>query len=132
GVDAAGLEATVRRFNEHASRGVDPDFHRGQSVYDHFYGDPAHAPNPNLGTIEKGPFYALEVHPGAIGTKGGARTNAHAQVLRPDGTPIGGLYAAGNVMAGVMGAGYPGAGSTIGAAMTFGLLAGEHATAQKG
>ncbi len=127
GVDAAGLSATVRRFNGFAARGVDEDFQRGESVYDHFYGDPANQPSPNLGALEKGPFYALEVHPGAIGTKGGARTNDHAQVLRPGGEAVEGLYAAGNVMAGITGPGYPGAGATIGTAMTFGFLAGEHA-----
>ena len=127
GVDARGLAATVLRFNRFAVEGADPDFRRGESLYDHFYGDPEHTPNPNLGTIEKGPFYAIAVHPGAIGTKGGARTDGDARVLRPDGAPIPGLYAAGNVMAGVTGAGYPGAGATIGAAMTFGYLAGRHA-----
>jgi succinate dehydrogenase/fumarate reductase flavoprotein subunit len=127
GVDARGLAATIARFNRAAVEGVDPDFRRGESLYDHFYGDPEHKPNPNLGTIEKGPFYAIEVHPGAIGTKGGARTDGDGRVLRPDGTAITGLYAAGNVMAGVTGAGYPGAGATIGAAMTFGYLAGKHA-----
>jgi 3-oxosteroid 1-dehydrogenase len=127
-VDARGLAATVARFNRFAVEGADPDFHRGESVYDHFYGDPEHKPNPNLGTIEKAPFYAIQVHPGAIGTKGGARIDGDARVLRPDGTPIAGLYAAGNAAAGVTGAGYPGAGSTISAAMTFGYLAGRHAT----
>jgi 3-oxosteroid 1-dehydrogenase len=130
GVDANGLGATVARFNRAALEGVDPDFRRGESLYDHFYGDPEHKPNPNLGTIEKGPFYAIQVHAGAIGTKGGARTDGDARVLRPDGTAINGLYAAGNVMAGVTGAGYPGAGATIGAAMTFGYLAGRHAAAR--
>jgi 3-oxosteroid 1-dehydrogenase len=127
GVDARGLAATAARFNRFSVEGADPDFGRGESLYDHFYGDPANTPNPNLGAIEKGPFYAIEVHPGSIGTKGGARTDADARVLRVDGAPIAGLYAAGNVMAGVMGAGYPGAGATIGAAMTFGYLAGRHA-----
>jgi hypothetical protein len=131
GIDPAGLQETVTRFNRFASEGRDPDFHRGESVYDHFYGDPDHAPNPNLGTIEKGPFYALQVHPGAIGTKGGAKVTTDAQVLRVDGETIPGLYAAGNVMAGVTGAGYPGAGATIGAAMTFGYLAGLHAASQR-
>ena len=65
---AVHLEATVARFNRAALEGVDPDFRRGESLYDHFYGDPDHKPNPNLGTIEKGPFYAIQVHPGAIGT----------------------------------------------------------------
>jgi succinate dehydrogenase/fumarate reductase flavoprotein subunit len=129
GVDARGLAATVARFNGFAREGKDPDFFRGDSLYDRFYGDPDQ-PNPNLGTIEKAPFFALEIHPGAIGTKGGARVNADAQVLAPNGAAIAGLYAAGNVMAGVTGAGYPGAGSTIGAAMTFGFLAGRHAARQ--
>jgi succinate dehydrogenase/fumarate reductase flavoprotein subunit len=127
GVDATGLTATVDRFNRFARDGVDRDFGRGDSVYDHFYGDPDNAPNPNLGELVEPPFYALRVYPGAIGTKGGARVNARAQVVRPDGAPIAGLYAAGNVMAGPTGAGYPGAGSTIGAAMTFGYIAGKDA-----
>jgi 3-oxosteroid 1-dehydrogenase len=127
GVDARGLAQTVERFNGFAVEGKDPEHGRGESLYDHFYGDPDNAPNPNLGTIAKKPFYALQVHPGAIGTKGGARVNGDAQVLRPDGAAIPGLYAAGNVMAGVTGAGYPGAGATISAAMTFGWLAGRHA-----
>jgi 3-oxosteroid 1-dehydrogenase len=127
GVDARGLAATVARFNRFAVEGADPDFRRGESLYDHFYGDPDHRPNPNLGTIEQAPFYAIEVHAGAIGTKGGARTDGDARVLTTAGAPIAGLYAAGNVAAGVTGAGYPGAGATIGAAMTFGWLAGRHA-----
>jgi succinate dehydrogenase/fumarate reductase flavoprotein subunit len=127
GIDAAGLAATASRFNRFAESGVDEDFARGTSIYDHFYGDPENRPNPNLGTIGRPPFYALEVHAGAIGTKGGARTDERAQVLHVNGRPISGLYAAGNVMAGVTGPGYPGAGSTIGAAMTFGFIAGRDA-----
>jgi succinate dehydrogenase/fumarate reductase flavoprotein subunit len=131
GIDAAGLEETVTRFNRFAVEGRDPDFHRGESLYDRFYGDPDHAPNPNLGTIEKPPFYAMQVHPGAIGTKGGAKVDANGRVLRVDGATIPGLYAAGNVMAGIMGAGYPGAGATIGSGMTFGFLAGAHAARER-
>jgi 3-oxosteroid 1-dehydrogenase len=131
GIDAAGLAATVERFNGFAATGIDKDFRRGQSVYDHFYGDPDNTPNPNLGAIEQGPFYALRVYPGAIGTKGGARVNEHSQVLAVSGEPIEGLYAAGNVMAGVMGSGYPGAGSTIASAMTFGYIAGKDAGAKR-
>ncbi len=130
-VDGAGLRATAARFNELADAGVDSDFRRGESLYDHFYGDPDNKPNPNLGRIEKAPFYAMQVHPGAIGTKGGAKVNPNAQVLDVDGTAIAGLYAAGNVMAGVTGSGYPGAGATIGAGMTFGFLAGRDAAKQK-
>jgi 3-oxosteroid 1-dehydrogenase len=132
GVDAEGLVATVRRFNGFALEGKDRDFARGESAYDHFYGDPEHAPNPNLGTVDKPPFYALQVFPGAIGTKGGPKVDLSAQVLKAFGEPLRGLYAAGNVMAGVTGPGYPGAGSTIGTAMTFGFLAARHAVTQKG
>jgi succinate dehydrogenase/fumarate reductase flavoprotein subunit len=131
GVDADGLAAAVRRFNGFALEGKDRDFARGESAYDRFYGDPEHAPNPNLGTIEKPPFYAMEVFPGAIGTKGGPKVDLSAQVLKVYGEPLRGLYAAGNVMAGVTGPGYPGAGSTIGTAMTFGFLAARHAATQK-
>jgi succinate dehydrogenase/fumarate reductase flavoprotein subunit len=127
GVDATNLAATVARFNGFAADGVDADYRRGESLYDHFYGDPDNKPNPNLGVIGKAPFYGLQVHPGAIGTKGGAKVDANSQVVAVDGTPIAGLYAAGNVMAGVTGPGYPGAGSTIGTAMTFGYIAGNHA-----
>jgi succinate dehydrogenase/fumarate reductase flavoprotein subunit len=132
GVDAEGLLATVARFNGFAREGKDRDFRRGESLYDHFYGDPEHQPNPNLGTIEKPPFYALQVFPGSIGTKGGPRVDENATVLRVDGAPLRGLYAAGNVMAGVTGPGYPGAGSTIGTGMTFGYLAARHATREGG
>jgi succinate dehydrogenase/fumarate reductase flavoprotein subunit len=132
GVEPAGLAATVARFNGFAREGVDKDFRRGESTYDHFYGDPDNEPNPNLGPLDKPPYYALEVFPGSIGTKGGPRVDLDAQVLRVDGSPMRGLYAAGNVMAGVTGPGYPGAGSTIGTAMTFGVLAARHAAAQKG
>jgi hypothetical protein len=131
GIDATGLAATVARFNRFADEGVDQDFHRGDSLYDKFYGDPEQKPNPNLGALCKPPYYALQVHPGTIGTKGGARVNVDAQVLRVSGEPILGLYAAGNVIAAPAGAGYPGAGATIGSAMTFGYLAGRHAAQQK-
>ena len=128
GIDPVGLKGSVERFNQFARDGVDQDFRRGESLYDHFYGDPEHQPNPNLGVIEKGPFFALEVHPGAIGTKGGPVVNSNAQVLNISNEVVEGLYAAGNVMAGITGPGYPGAGSTIGTAMTWGYIAGLHLT----
>jgi 3-oxosteroid 1-dehydrogenase len=131
GIDPAGLAATVTRFNRFADEGVDHDFHRGDSLYDKFYGDPEHRPNANLGALRKPPYYALQVHPGTIGTKGGARVTVDAQVLRVGGEPIAGLYAAGNVIAAPAGSGYPGAGATIGSAMTFGYLAGRHVARQK-
>src|SRR5215472_3522538 len=122
GVDADGLVKTVTRFNEFAAAGRDEDFGRGDSAYDRYYGDPRLA-NPNLAPLARPPFYAVKIVPGDLGTKGGLRTDERARVLRPDGTPIGGLFAAGNASAAVMGHSYAGAGATIGPAMTFGYIA---------
>jgi len=126
GVDPAGLSVTVRRFNDMARKGVDEDFGRGRSAYDRFFGDPRCKPNPNLGTLEKPPFFASRVWPGDIGTRGGLLTDENARVLREDGSPIPRLYATGNTTASVMGRTYPGAGSTLGTAMTFGYVAMNH------
>ena len=126
-VDAAGLHRTADRFEEFARTGVDEDFGRGNSTYDRFYSDPRQKPNPNLGAVSKAPFYAVRVWPGDLGTKGGLLTDEHARVLREDGSVIPGLYAAGNTSASVMGHTYPGPGSTIGPAMTFGYIGGRHA-----
>jgi 3-oxosteroid 1-dehydrogenase len=123
GVPAASLEATIERFNGFARNGVDEDFHRGLSKYDHYYGDPRNKPNPSLGPLDKAPYYAVKIVPGDLGTKGGLRTDEHAQVLREDGSAVPGLYAAGNTSAAVMGGTYAGPGATIGPAMVFGYLA---------
>lgn len=122
-VPADALKSTVDRFNGFARTGRDEDFHRGESAYDRYYGDPRQRPNPCLGPISKGPFFAIRLVPGDLGTKGGLRTDEHARVLRADGTVLPGLYAAGNTSAAVMGRTYAGAGATIGPAMTFGYLA---------
>jgi 3-oxosteroid 1-dehydrogenase len=129
GVDAAGLAKTVTRFNEFAATGRDEDFRRGDSAYDRYYGDPRRRPNPNLAPLVKAPFYAAKIVPGDLGTKGGLVTDERARVLRPDGSAIPGLYAAGNVSASVMGHSYAGAGATIGPAMTFGYIAARDMTA---
>ena len=126
-VDADGLEATVQRFNDFARRGRDEDFGRGDSAYDRFYADPGVGPNPCLAPVDQPPFYAVELYPGDIGTKGGLVTDASAQVLREDGSVIEGLYAVGNNSASVMGNTYPGPGSTIAPSMTFGYIAARHA-----
>lgn len=125
-VDVAGLVETTRRFNEFARTGKDLDFHRGDSAYDRVYSDARVKPNPNLGAVEQPPFYAVKVYPGDLGTKGGLLTDELARVLRDDGSVIEGLYAAGNCSASVMGRTYPGPGSTLGPAMTFGYIAGRH------
>jgi 3-oxosteroid 1-dehydrogenase len=123
GIEPAGLSATVARFNDFADAGRDTDFGRGDSAYDRYYGDPRQRPNPCLAALRRPPFYAVKIVPGDLGTKGGLRTDARARVLWPDGTPIAGLYAAGNSSAAVMGHSYAGAGATIGPAMTFGYIA---------
>jgi 3-oxosteroid 1-dehydrogenase len=127
GVNAQGLVETVRRLNNFAETGNDEDFGRGKSLQDRYYARPSKLPNPTLGPLATPPFYAVEVYPGDIGTKGGFRTDAQARVLGEGDRPIPGLYAAGNCSAAVMGRTYPGAGGTIGPAMTFGFIAAEHA-----
>lgn len=129
GVDRDTLLETVRRNNEYARTGVDPEYHRGESAYERYYGDPRNTPNPCIAPIERPPFYALPMHPGDIGTKGGLATDGAARVLRDSGAAIDGLYAVGNCAASVMGSAYPGAGSTLGPAMTFAWLAARHALA---
>lgn len=126
GVPPAALTATVERFNRFARAGRDEDFRRGDSAYDRYYGDPTVRPNPCLAPIEQGPFYAVEMVPGDLGTKGGLVTDEHARVLDSDDRPIPGLYAAGNNSASVMGNDYAGAGATIGPAMVFGYIAAGH------
>lgn len=128
GVDPAGLREEAQKFTGFAKTGKDLDFGRGDSAYDRVYGDPRVKPNPNLGAIEKGPFYATKIYPGDLGTKGGIMTDEYARALRADGSVIEGLYAAGNSSASVMGDRYPGPGSTIGPAMTFGYIAAKHAS----
>ena len=126
GLPLGEFKATVERFNGFARSGVDEDFHRGESAYDRYYGDPTNKPNPNLGEISHGPYYAAKLVPGDLGTKGGVRTDVDGRALRDDGSVIDGLYAAGNVSSPVMGHTYPGPGGTIGPAMTFGYLAALH------
>lgn len=130
GVDGAGLERTVQRMNGFARSGVDADFGRGGNVFDRYYGDSNVKPNPCLAPLSKGPYYAMRLDAGDIGTKGGLLTNEHAQVLRQDGQAIPGLYAIGNCSSSVMGTSYPGAGGTLGPAMTFGYIAAHHIAAQ--
>ncbi|MBU2697174.1 3-oxosteroid 1-dehydrogenase [Pimelobacter sp. 30-1] len=125
GLPSGSLDTTVERFNGFARSGTDEDFHRGESAYDKYYSDPTVKPNCSLAPIEKGPFYAVKIVPGDLGTKGGLVTDERARVLREDGSVIPGLYAAGNVSAAVMGNTYPGPGGTIGPAIVFGYLAAE-------
>lgn len=127
GLPNGSLRGTIDRFNGFAREGVDRDFHRGESAYDHYYGDTSNKPNPSVGELSKGPYYAAAMVPADLGTKGGVRIDTRARALREDGTVIGGLYAAGNVAAPVMGHTYAGPGATIGPAMVFGYLAASDA-----
>ena len=129
GIEPAQLVKTVDRFNQHAAAGVDPDFRRGESANDLWWGDPAYRGDKRatLGPVGAGPYYAIEVKSGALGTKGGPQTDVDARVLDVDGAPIPGLYAAGNVMASPMGMTYGGAGGTLGPGMVFGYRAGRAA-----
>jgi len=123
-IDIEGLQATIIRFNQFAKKGTDEDFGRGNSAYDNYYGNPNYK-NPNLGAIEKAPFYACKIFPGDLGTKGGIVANEHGQALR-NGRPIEGLYATGNCSASVMGRVYPGPGSTLGPTTVFGYISANH------
>lgn len=127
GIAADGLTASVERFNGFARQGIDPDFGRGRSAYHRLFGDPLHKPTPGLGAVEKAPFYAIPFHPADVGTAGGLLTDEHARVLRENGSPIEGLYAAGNCTATVMGHSYPGAGASIAPSLIFGYVAAGHA-----
>ncbi len=126
GIDAAGLKAETGRFNEFCKTGKDLDYKRGGRAFDRSHGDPTVKPNPCLGAIEQGPFYATAIYPGDVGTAGGVITDEHARVVREDGSPIEGLYACGNVTAPVFGRNYPGAGASIAASFTFGYIAARH------
>lgn len=126
GVDAEGLKATAEKVGRYSETGIDEDFGSGNNSYDRYYGDPTVKPNPCLAPISKGPFYAFQIFPGDIGTKGGVDVDVNAQAVNADGVPIGGLYATGNTASSVMGRTYPGAGSTLGPAMTFGYVAAKH------
>jgi len=126
GLDPDALVATVERYNALARSGSDTDFGKGSTAYNRYLGDPDNKPNPCLRPLETPPFYAVKVYPGDIGTSCGLLTDACARVLGKDGAPIPGLYAVGNDMNSIMGGTYPGAGITLGPALTFGYLAGLH------
>lgn len=127
GVPSEAFRATMARFNDFAANGQDPDFGRGLSAYDHYYGDPTIRPNPNLRPLRDGPFYAVQVVLSDLGTCGGLRADSRARALREDGTVIDGLYAIGNTAANAFGASYPGAGATIAQGLVYGYVAARHA-----
>ena len=113
----------MSRYNAGARLGKDPQFGRGESSYNRYLGDATHQPNPCVAPIEQGPFYAVKLYMGDLGTFHGLKTDGEALVLDNQGLPIPRLYAAGNEMASMMGGSYPGAGITLGPAATFGYIA---------
>ncbi|MCM6061648.1 FAD-dependent oxidoreductase [Klebsiella pneumoniae] len=121
-IDANALAETVERFNHFASAGEDVDFHRGASAYNRAQGDH----QVTLGPLREGPFYAVRILPGSLGTFSGLQTDEHARVLDEQQQPIPGLYAIGNDMSSVMRGYYPSGGITLGPAMTFGYLVGKN------
>jgi 3-oxosteroid 1-dehydrogenase len=127
GCDPRTLKATIDRWNGFVDVGHDADFKRGARKYDQWLGDPFHKPNPCLGRIDMGPFYAVDVVPGDVSTYGGAVTDVDGRVTRADGSVIEGLYACGVSTASVMGGVYPGAGASIGPSMAWGYLSARHA-----
>lgn len=127
GVDAERLVATVHRYNGFAQTGKDEDFGKGELLFGVVAGDPDHRPNPNIGPIQHGPFYAIALHPTPLATSYGVLTNDDGQAIDGAEEPLTGLYAVGNDAASVMGSEYPGAGAQVGSGMTFGWAAARHA-----
>ena len=126
GIDGPGLERTVARYNQGASEGRDDEFGRGTTTFNRYLADPQHKPNPCVAPIGTGPYYAVKVVMGDLGTFDGLRTSIVGEVLDKQNLPIAGLYAVGNDRASVMGGNYPGAGITLGPIMTFGFITGRH------
>jgi succinate dehydrogenase/fumarate reductase flavoprotein subunit len=132
GIDAAGLEQTVRDYNVGAVKGEDPAFHRGATSFNRYLADPENKPNPCVAPVQAGPFYAVKVIMGDLGTFDGIQTSVVGEVLKDDGSAIGGLYAVGNDRASIMGGNYPAAGITHGPNMTFGFVTANHIADQAG
>ncbi len=126
GIDAAGLEQTVRDYNAGAVRGEDPAFGRGSTAFNRYLADPENRPNPCVAPVQDGPFYAIKVVMGDLGTFDGIQTRVTGEVLGRDGSAIAGLYAVGNDRASIMGGNYPGAGITHGPNMTFAYVTANH------
>lgn len=126
GIDAAGLTQTVAEYNQGAVVGEDRQFGRGTTAFNRYLADPDNQPNPCVAPIGKGPYYAVKVIMGDLGTFDGIRTSPAGQVLSEADTPIAGLYAVGNDRASIMGGNYPGAGITLGPILTFGYITGHH------
>ncbi|WP_221797210.1 FAD-dependent oxidoreductase [Oceanobacter mangrovi] len=126
GASSATLVNTVAEYNAGAVQGKDLQFGRGTTTFNRYLADPENKPNPCVAPVAKGPFYAVKVYMGDLGTFDGIRTSTYGEVLSNDNTPMPGLYAVGNDRRSVMGGNYPGAGITLGPIMTFGYITGRH------
>ncbi|WP_374556824.1 FAD-dependent oxidoreductase [Aquitalea pelogenes] len=132
GINPVALEQQVARYNQQAATGEDSDFAKGDTPYNRVQGDKDSAwPNPCMAPLQHGPYYAVKLVPGSLGSFAGLATNASAQVLDEQQHPISGLYAVGNDMHSMMGGHYPSGGITLGPAMTFGYLAAHHAAGRQ-
>ena len=132
GIDGKNLRSSIERWNTHCENSHDPDFGRGDSAFDRWWGDPHRKGqrDATLGPLTKPPYYAVEIKSGCLGTKGGPKVDKYARVLNIEGEAIRGLYAAGNVMGSPFGMTYGGPGGTLGPAMVFGYLAANHAVSR--
>jgi predicted oxidoreductase len=126
GIDPEHLERTIDEVNRDAATGRDRAFNRGATSYQRLLGDERFSPNPCVGEISAAPFYAVKIIPGDIATYHGLVTDAQTRVLDVERMPIPGLFAVGNDAASIFGGSYPGAGATLGPAMTFGYICGKH------
>ncbi|WP_370158129.1 FAD-binding protein, partial [Salipiger bermudensis] len=126
GIDPKGLERNITAYNAGARQGEDAAFRRGATAFNRYLADPEVRPNPCVAPIETGPFYAVKIVMGDLGTFDGLETTVEGQVLDREGSVIPGLFAVGNDRASIMGGNYPGAGITLGPAMTFGYITGRH------
>jgi succinate dehydrogenase/fumarate reductase flavoprotein subunit len=126
GIDPVQLDLTVREYNVGAVRGEDPAFGRGRTSFNRYLADPENLPNPCVAPLQKGPFYAVKVIMGDLGTFDGIKTSVVGQVLGQDGSALEGLYAVGNDRASIMGGNYPAAGITHGPNMVFAYVTANH------
>jgi len=126
GIDAAGLEATVHAYNTGAVKGVDEQHARGTTAFNRYLADPNHQPNPCVAPVERGPFYAVKLLMGDLGSFDGIQTSVVGEVKKSDGSVIPGLYAVGNDRASIMGGNYPAAGITHGPNMVFAYVTANH------
>lgn len=124
-IDEAGLVQTVANYDRHAALGEDPQFNKGGTVFEQVAGDATNKPNPCVAPLGAGPYYAVRIIPGDIGTFVGIDVDAKGQVLTDSGAKIPGLYAVGTAASSIMGGTYPGAGAMLGPALTFGYLAAQ-------